>query len=283
MNKIYTAGYSGHTLAQLKQAVAELGAVVVDIRMSPRSRMPEWNGDEMARVLGESYRHLPEWGSVNFKGRRVVLQDPRKGFFQVQEWAKSQPLILLCGCADFKKCHRGVCSYLLNDNGLEAEELSWPASPVGAGKIPCLSLWQPWASLIALGEKKIETRSWSTSYRGPIAIHAAKTKRGFEDISWKDPDGIIEIDEPFASAFERHGILSLSDLPLGAVLCVADLMLCEPTEDILPHISEQEYQFGNYERGRFGWMLQDVRALPEPVPMRGQQGLWSVDLSEVQP
>lgn len=39
-----------------------------------------------------------------------------------------------------------------------------------------ISLWQPWATLIATGAKQIETRSWATSYRGPIAIHAAKRK-----------------------------------------------------------------------------------------------------------
>ena len=37
-----------------------------------------------------------------------------------------------------------------------------------------LSLWQPWASAIALGHKRIEPRHWTTSYRGLIAIHAAK-------------------------------------------------------------------------------------------------------------
>src|SRR5690348_17556570 len=37
-----------------------------------------------------------------------------------------------------------------------------------------LTLTQPWASLVAIGAKRIETRSWSTSYRGPLAIHAAK-------------------------------------------------------------------------------------------------------------
>ncbi len=39
-----------------------------------------------------------------------------------------------------------------------------------------LTLWQPWASLVALGVKTIETRSWSTTYRGPLAIHAAAKK-----------------------------------------------------------------------------------------------------------
>src|ERR1700694_3122793 len=37
-----------------------------------------------------------------------------------------------------------------------------------------LSLWQPWASLIAMGLKEFETRHWATSYRGPLVIHAAK-------------------------------------------------------------------------------------------------------------
>lgn len=38
-----------------------------------------------------------------------------------------------------------------------------------------ITIRQPWASLIALGEKKIETRSWQTKYRGPILIHAGKS------------------------------------------------------------------------------------------------------------
>ena len=37
-----------------------------------------------------------------------------------------------------------------------------------------ITIWQPWASLLACGGKRFETRSWATSYRGPIAIHAAK-------------------------------------------------------------------------------------------------------------
>lgn len=40
-----------------------------------------------------------------------------------------------------------------------------------------ISLWQPWASLIAAGVKSIETRGWPTNYRGQIAIHAAKRPR----------------------------------------------------------------------------------------------------------
>lgn len=38
-----------------------------------------------------------------------------------------------------------------------------------------LTLMQPWATLVAIGAKRIETRSWATRYRGPSAIHAART------------------------------------------------------------------------------------------------------------
>jgi hypothetical protein len=43
-------------------------------------------------------------------------------------------------------------------------------------KMKAITIWQPWASLKACGAKEFETRSWATSYRGPIAIHAAAKK-----------------------------------------------------------------------------------------------------------
>lgn len=55
-----------------------------------------------------------------------------------------------------------------------------------------LTLWQPWASLVALGIKTIETRSWSTQYRGPLAIHAAKRK----------PDVDMGEDGPFGELWD---------------------------------------------------------------------------------
>ena len=39
-----------------------------------------------------------------------------------------------------------------------------------------LTVWEPWASLMACGRKNIETRSWPTNYRGPLLICAAKRK-----------------------------------------------------------------------------------------------------------
>lgn len=67
-----------------------------------------------------------------------------------------------------------------------------------------LTLTQPWATLVAIGAKRVETRSWSTNYRGPIAIHAAK---GFP------PEARALCDEePFRSCLVRSPVRSRADV-----------------------------------------------------------------------
>ena len=126
-----------------------------------------------------------------------------------------------------------------------------------------ISLWQPWASAIALGHKRIETRGWSTRYRGPLAIHA--TKR------WATEE------RDMARMFEtRYGMEGLSDPPRGCVVAVADLVSVRPTDHLMETIGETEEMLGNYGPGRFGFMLEDVRKLDDPVPWRGMQGFFEV-------
>lgn len=140
-----------------------------------------------------------------------------------------------------------------------------------------LTIRQPWATLIALGEKKIESRSRRTHHRGIIAIHAGKQI---------DKDAY----ERFAEVLKTYGIHSMSDLPVGVVVATAEIKCChEIVEDIDEYsalsdqgliIDGREYQYGFYEKGRFGWELDNVRALPEPVPAKGQLGLWGWKIPE---
>ena len=137
-----------------------------------------------------------------------------------------------------------------------------------------LSLTQPYATLIAIGAKKIETRSWPTSYRGELAIHASK---GFPDEARRESGR-----SPFVEFLLAAGYSRPSSLPLGAVVAIARVIGCMPTRDILrirrhsqgvsmlPH----ELDFGNYVEGRYGFFLADVRPLREPIPARGALGLW---------
>lgn len=140
-----------------------------------------------------------------------------------------------------------------------------------------ITIHQPWASLIALGEKRFETRGWATKYRGPIAIHAAK--KVYKEVCQT---------EPFSSILSEHG-LTADNLPTGAVVAIASLEECwsvgEDYESGMPvlfngeggatkHICLKEDEFGWFEPGRYAWEMAEVKQI-EPVPAKGQQGLWN--------
>ena len=167
-----------------------------------------------------------------------------------------------------------------------------------------ITILQPWASLIACGAKKIETRGWKTSYRGPIAIHAGKswtiftrnlTYRGpFYDALWKTNE------ERKLSPYERTELL-----PVGSVIAIADLVDCyyivnhpgtnidisksigigaesmtlnKRDPDFGKYIvpTDQEIAFGDWTPGRYAWILDNIRQI-EPVPAKGQQRIWEWD------
>ena len=142
-----------------------------------------------------------------------------------------------------------------------------------------LSLTQPWATLVAIGGKRVETRSWSSSYRGPIAIHAAKSFPMWARATC--------FEEPFARVLAAAGMRTLGDLPCGFIIATAKLIDCIPTHIItlppLPGIKfpfpqvvpgSAEHEFGDYGDGRWAWILDDVKKLSTPIPFKGALGLW---------
>ena len=130
-----------------------------------------------------------------------------------------------------------------------------------------LTLTQPWASLIALDEKRIETRSWYTAYRGPLAIHASKAFPG-----WAKRQCFIP---PFSTVLVRHD-LNPGSLPLGKILCVVSIEDCLKTWTLdMDQLSTNEKQFGEYSGGRFAWVLGPItRIFEPPIPAGGRLGLW---------
>jgi hypothetical protein len=179
--------------------------------------------------------------------------------------------------------------------------------------VKALSLWQPWASLIPLGTKTIETRSWSTRYRGPLAIHAAKHAETGDLGSFK-----VEDDTPRGSSKQyllRADWMSWPyRLPLGAVVATCELVDVVPMVDLADDRSggedchlitdfpeegtlahqvgglwiigygpwnkgkpirvEDQRPYGDFQPGRFAWLLDNVVRADEPVPAVGRQGLW---------
>lgn len=152
-----------------------------------------------------------------------------------------------------------------------------------------ISLWQPWASAIALGAKTIETRHWATDYRGPIALHAAKrcvlSELIYYSCCW-NWNGVF-----YDLLHEKHDVKLWEVLPFGAVIAVAELVDCRPTESFTlgevetPRKPQRETsdlynwterQLGNFDLGRFGWVLANVRPLADPVPFIGRQKFFNV-------
>lgn len=235
-----------------------------------------------------------------------------------------------------------------------------------ARPMPSLTLHQPWAQLIALGAKAIETRGWATKYRGPIAIHAGASIPSYLGLGRY---GSLQLGD-YEVVKDRRGVTLWEQaaarthkLPLGAVVAIANLSDCVPmvstgeesairtinvddngslwlvepkaegtdcavkwvvppsiikcdplaalgprdhadavmcpghasrrvppsvcavcfdtgccdVHDIEPDQREitDQAPYGHYEPGRFGWLLEDIKTLPEPIPAKGKQGLWS--------
>lgn len=138
-----------------------------------------------------------------------------------------------------------------------------------------ITLLQPWATLVAIGAKRFETRSWRTEYRGPLAIHAsASFPRVNQRLCW-------------TPAF-RVALRSVPNgLPTGCVLATCEVRQCFRTADLIDQgefrferdtndLLEQLH-FGDFTAGRFAWLLSEVRRLPAPIPAKGRLGLWEWD------
>lgn len=154
-----------------------------------------------------------------------------------------------------------------------------------------LTLTQPWATLVAIGAKRIETRSRKTNYRGPIAIHAGNGLSGMTEEAYR----ALARSQPYfgpalhAGGYPMAGIKHLDNLPRGAIVAVGRLVGCESTEWLCENngaykliggwryhwaLTEQESAFGDYSPGRFGLLLLDVKPLAEAIPAKGALGLW---------
>jgi activating signal cointegrator 1 len=129
-----------------------------------------------------------------------------------------------------------------------------------------ISLYQPWGTLMALNEKRIETRSWSTSYRGLLAIASTA----------KSPLALTIDEAVFGEVVrrvaERTGEVEWPD---GCILCIVKLIDCVPiTPEFRRTVMRVEKALGNYADGRFAWVTLPVETLDPPIPVKGAQGLW---------
>ena len=106
---IYTLGYSGWRIEDIEAEIDRLDAILADVRMVPRSRVPQWNGATFARRLGDRYVWLREFGNQDYKGSTIQIVDLAGGEAKLKTFdSRFKAVILLCGCRDVAVCHRKV-------------------------------------------------------------------------------------------------------------------------------------------------------------------------------
>jgi hypothetical protein len=136
-------------------------------------------------------------------------------------------------------------------------------------RLKVISLLQPWASLVVMGAKKIETRSWTTHHRGTLLIHASTGKAG----------SFFCTSTPFSNF-----IPDFKQLPFGAIIGEVTLTSILRIEDIemtdseINRLTLEEKAFGDYSGGRWGWMFEDPKAYERPIPARGHLRLWEIEI-----
>lgn len=133
-----------------------------------------------------------------------------------------------------------------------------------------LTICQPYAHLIVQGRKTCENRTWPTNYRGPIYIHAGKSR------TWLDVWN--RGGEDFDAGYE----IPIRSMAFGAVVAMAELVACINIESrLLPEwkakMTEDQQE---HVSGPWCWILANVAPIG-PWPWRGEQGLFEIDPDEL--
>lgn len=114
---VYTIGYrAGWNAGTIAYWIEHMHGILVDIRLVPVSRHPEWRADALRTRLGNRYHHLPALGNQNYqhRDRPIVLAAPERGIDQLRNLLRqTTDMVLLCACAEVATCHRAVVASLI--------------------------------------------------------------------------------------------------------------------------------------------------------------------------
>ena len=131
-----------------------------------------------------------------------------------------------------------------------------------------ITICQPYAELILLGEKLVENRTWGVPlvdcvpYRGPLLIHAGASTK------WLDTY------KPLPDKMD-----------FGAIVGVVNLTNCFQVNYLRGTHCDDRYKYlahHEHTSGPFCWVLENPRRFVEPIPYRGRQGLFDIPIEVVQ-
>ena len=119
----------------------------------------------------------------------------------------------------------------------------------------CLTIKQPWASLIVNGYKKYEFRSWKTKYRGKILIHAG-----------------MSLEKEYASKFKEYNLEYIKGAIIGEAEIVDCILVDKKFDDDLK--KENNLVYGNAHIGLYAWKLENIKKYEKPIYVKGKLSLW---------
>ncbi len=154
--------------------------------------------------------------------------------------------------------------------------------------LPALTVRQPWASLIAQGTKRCETRGWPPPKQligQRLAIHAGQARLP-RDLSAQET-AAIEAGLGLSAA-------RWAELPFGALVCTAVMegayrvgansrhpRRLKITETVSGSVSMDaieleaaETRFGDFSAGRWAWLLREIELIDPPIPATGRRKVW---------
>jgi hypothetical protein len=137
--------------------------------------------------------------------------------------------------------------------------------------MPALTLSQPWATLIARGAKRIETRGWHPHENPGVLAIASSIKRPTQ----RQRENLRH--EPFRRALGLRTAFTPGPdfFPTGQILAVVVVKDFERIEEGYP-VTGDEARFGDFTPGRWAWLLGEVVSLASPIHVSGARGVWKV-------
>ena len=153
--------------------------------------------------------------------------------------------------------------------------------------IPCITIWQPWASLIVALAKPYEFRGWAVhrSLHGQrIGIHAGARKVKREEVQdlllrLRSADAWTTCLKPeIAIPLLEHALTSPGSLPLSHVVGTAVLGTPVRSHAIVGEFGGIINDSDRHKHSNFAWPMREVEAFMPPIPAKGAQGFWKLTL-----
>jgi hypothetical protein len=150
--------------------------------------------------------------------------------------------------------------------------------------IPAITVWQPWASLIAAGAKPFEWRRWPAPRRligTRIAIHAGArkvVKREIDDLLVDltfGNEALTSLDVAVARPLLEQWYAAPGSLPRSSVLCLATLGKPITAAQYAQQKGIEARDSDRVDHQLWGWPLSDIEALEPYAPATGAQGFWN--------